>query len=163
MVKPVMKSPIVWANIIADWKTGEYTQQQLADKYNVSYGTICNRLSDLGVKKGELVKQIEAKISNKYERALVARGFDEHKVAQLVGMLLEAEKRDPENPKKKVADLYHLEKGLTHLEKLVGIGKENEQAQQNTPVQIKIMINNTDAPINPSGIITDVSYTEINI
>lgn len=141
--------PATWAKIITDWKTGEYTQQQLSDKYRVNYGTLCNRLSDIGAKKGELIKQLEASLTEKYRQAFLARGYDEHKVAQIVGDFLEAEKRDPENPKKRVADFYNRDLGLKHLEKLTGVS-DKPQDDKNTTTQvpqIKILIMSKDGEV----------------
>lgn len=153
-------TPQLIAEVLHLYKIGEKTAVQLSEEYKIPERTIRNWVQKLEISKGELIEKAEEKLTNKYIKAFVARGYDEAKIAQIVGDFLESEKRDPENPKKRVPDLYNRNIGLTQFAKFTGLDKPQEETKSDKKIEIKILI----ATPNPSGIVgPEISCNEINI
>ena len=127
-----------WADLISEYKLGGKTQEELAIKYGIAVGTVYNKISELGIKKGDIIKQIEASQAERYRKALADRGYDEAGIVGKITQLLEAETRDPYNPKKKVADLNKIDMGLKHVARFT----QSEKTEDKNAVMLLIVPNN---------------------
>jgi hypothetical protein len=147
-----------WADLISEYKLGGKTQEELAIKYGIAVGTVYNKISELGIKKGDIIKQIESTQAERYRKALADRGYDEEGIVGKITELLEAKQRDPYDSKKKISDLTRVDMGLKQVARFTGVTEKTTQDSniQDKQVQIKILVCNP----NPSGL-ADVSYEEI--
>lgn len=139
--------PKIWASIISDYQTGDYTVKDLSAKYGPNEDTINVTLSNKGIRKGELIKEIQASQAERYRKALADRGYDEVGIVGKITQLLEAEQRDPYNPKKKVADLNKIDMGLKHVARFTQSEKTEDKNQTTQVPQIKILIMSKDGEI----------------
>lgn len=80
------------ANMIADYKTGEYSLHQLADKYKCNYGTVQKYCR--GVEKGSLKKEITEILENteraKMIESLEKQGITDSYVAEKLKSVFES-------------------------------------------------------------------------
>ena len=138
-------SPKFIAEVLNLYKSGDYTANQLAEKYKIPERTIYNWTQKHNVSKGELID----KIQNAYEEEFARQGIDKSEIANITTGLLHAESNDYSDPKKvkKVPNYKVRKDGLDVYMKLVGAGKESEQTQQTAPIEFKILINNADGTV----------------
>ena len=80
------------AQIIADYRSGDYSLHQLADKYKCNYGTIQKYCRDVekGALKQEIAELIEKTAKSKMVEALAAINVNDGFIALKVKKLLES-------------------------------------------------------------------------
>lgn len=150
-------SPKFIAEVLTLYKSGDYTANQLSEKYKVPERTIYNWTQKHNVQKGELVD----KIQNAYEEEFIKQGIDKSEIVSITGGMLHAESNDYSDPKKvkKVPNFKVRKDGLDVYMKLVGIGKESDDKNAGiSPPTVKILVMN----VSPSGTIA-TNFDGINI
>ena len=132
----------IWAKVKADYLTGNFSYDDLSEKYRISEPCIRKHSKSGGWVKGELKEKIEEKIEESTIEAFARLGLTKDKILQKINDGLEADKVVITGGKDNafaevIPDHQAIDKYITQYNKMTGnYAAEKQEIKQETDIKI---------------------------
>jgi len=114
-----------WAKVKADYETGNFSANQVAEKWSISVQAVKKRIRAEKWQKGKSIPKIEEKIRDASIESYAKLGMPLKKALKICIRLMESD------------DPVIAEKGLTHFEKQTGINAPEKLNVKNTGMTLE--------------------------